>query len=380
MSAPVAHQQILISGDSHMSEPPELWTDGVPARFKEQAPTFPNVKLEESQLHLRAGGWNAKVRLQDMDVDHLAAEILYPTSGPAVWRVEDIEAQEACVKVYNDWLIDFCSADFARLWGLGMVSLLNIDHAIAEMKRCKEAGLRGMNIYIATPQNLPYSSAHYEPFWTAAEDMGVPLGMHINGRAKGAVHQDEDRVLHSVNGHKFDVLTSVGHLIQSGVMERHPTLQFSIAEVGLGWIPFWLQEFDYYSTARAKLPLKPSEYFARQVTSTFISDAVGGILVADYAWLRNVGLWSTDYPHIASMWPDSQPIMTMDLGHLAADIQDDVICNNAARVFNHGKLPPAPPAASEDYVADIQVWLKSNPNFGWMARGLNAPEAGRTSD
>jgi predicted TIM-barrel fold metal-dependent hydrolase len=378
MSAPTAKKRLLISADSHMAEPPDLWEKNLPAKFRDQAPRFPDIRPLETPMDLRMGGWDAHERLKDMAVDGVAAEVLYTTKGNQVWHPNDLDLEEACVRVYNDFMIDFCSVSPERLWGLGLVSLYNVDHAIAEMDRCVKAGLRGAAIWIAAPESLPYSSDHYDRFWAAAQDMEVPLAMHINARAEKRPPDPQGlRQIHSVNGHKFDGMTSLAHLIASGVLERYPRLNFAVAEIGIGWAPFWLQELDYYTAARTALPMAPSEYFRRQVTSTFISDAVGGLLLGEYEWLQDCAVWSSDYPHIASVWPDSAGIIERDLGRLPSDVQDRIVAGSAARVFNHGELPPPADIPDEDYEADVRTWLQTQTDFGWMSRTANAPEAGR---
>ena len=379
MSAPTKEVPMLISADSHMAEPADLWERDLPAKLRDRAPRFPDVRPLETPMDLRAGGWDARERLKDMALDGVAAEVLYTTKGNSVWHPDDLELEEACVRVYNDFMIDFCDVNPDRLWGLGLISLYNIDHAVVEMERCKKEGLKGAAIWIAAPDALPYSSEHYERFWAAAQDMEVPLGMHINARAtRRAPDPPGLRQIHSVNGHKFDGMTSLAHLICSGVMERYPRLEFAVAEIGIGWIPFWLQELDYYSAARTKLARAPSEYFRRQVTSTFISDAVGGHLLTEYEYLADCAVWSSDYPHIASVWPDSMNIIKADLGHLSQEVRDKAVVLNAARVFNGGRLPPPADTSDEDYAADVRRWLEGRSDFGWMSRVNNAPEAGRT--
>src|SRR5215212_1212962 len=217
--------EIVISADSHMAEPPDLWEKNLPIQMRDRALKFPNVRLYESHQHLRAGGWDPKERLIDMAYDGIAAEVLYPTLGYFAWTIEDEDLQEASIQVYNDWMIDSCNVAQDRFWGLGLVPLLNIDHAIAELRRIKDAGLRGASIYIAPPANLPYTDPHYERFWAAAEEMEMPLSMHINGRAEPRPANTGGLAwLHSVNGHKFDAQNAVAQLIGALVLERHPRL------------------------------------------------------------------------------------------------------------------------------------------------------------
>src|SRR5262245_57708062 len=103
-----AADEIIISADSHMAEPPDLWTKNVPAKFKDRAPTFKDELLVTNH-HLRAGGWDSKERLKDTAADGISAEVLYSTNASAVWLTGDVELEEALVRVYNDWMIEFCS-------------------------------------------------------------------------------------------------------------------------------------------------------------------------------------------------------------------------------------------------------------------------------
>ncbi|MCY4582466.1 MAG: amidohydrolase family protein, partial [Chloroflexi bacterium] len=267
--------ELRISADSHMGEPPDLWERELPSKFRQRALQVEERPFETNHL-LRAGCWDPHERLKDLAVDGVSAEVLYPTFGVRAWLIEDQDLQEAHLRVYNDWLIDFCRVAPHRYWGLGMVSLWNVEHAIREMRRFIDAGLRGVDIWIAPPGGMPYSSERYEPFWAAAEELGATVNMHINGLAEPRERDPAGIPIHSINGHKNDAMNSLLHIIASGVLERHPRLKVAVAEAGAGWVPFWLQEADHYTMSRrSTLPMPPSAYFKRQVFCTFISDAIG---------------------------------------------------------------------------------------------------------
>ena len=366
--------EIRISADSHMGEPPDLWEKNLPLKFRDRALKFPHIKLFEENHHLRAGGWDPHERLKDQALDGISAEVLFPTLGAQAWLLEDPELEEAHLRVYNDWMIDFCRVAPERFWGLAMLSLRDIDRALQEMERCKSAGLRGVDIWLVPPDELPYSSDHYERFWDAAQSMDMPLAMHINGRSvRGPTFPPVLRQLHSVNGHKFDAMNTLGHIIGSGVLERYPRLKIIVAETGVGWIPFWLQEFDYYTArgSRSPLPRPPSEYFKRQVFSTFIADEVGAYLLQDYG--KDSFLWSNDYPHPACIWPDSVQLIEEDLGHLPVEDRAKVVWQNVARIFNDGEPPPPVDAVVDR--RDVEGWLETHTDFGATSRIKTAAAA-----
>jgi predicted TIM-barrel fold metal-dependent hydrolase len=372
MDAATVPGGLRISADSHLGEPLRLWTENLPPSLRDRALQWPQLREFESNHHLRAGAWDPHQRLLDLAFDGTSAEVLFPTQAVPAWAIDDLELQEAHLRVYNDFLIDFCRVSPERFWGLAMISLWNIDHAIAELERCRDAGLRGAAIWIAPPSSLPYSDGHYDRFWDAAQALAMPLAMHINARAEAAARTGSSvqRTLHSINSHKFDAMSSLGHLIASGVMERYPRLKFLVAEIGCGWIPFWLQEFDHYQQARNPLPRKPSDYFYRQVCSTFISDAVAGSLAEAYG--RDNFMWSSDYPHPACTWPDSGVIIEADLGHLSTETREKIVWRNAATMFNEGR-PPAPADTPGDR-AELHSWLGAHPDFGASSR-LKDPRA-----
>ena len=336
-----------ISADSHMAEPPDLWETRLPKEMRDQALRFPENRLYETNHHLRAGGWDPSERLKDLAIDSISADVLYPTYGNQAWLLGDPKLQEAHVRVYNDWMIEFCDFAPERLWGLAMMSLWDVDWAAKELERCKKAGLRGAVVWTTPPSELLFASDHYERFWAAAESLEMPVNLHISTGPRlmrGARMAPYTAMLpHGV--HKFDMMTALGDIIGSGVLERHPKLKVVVAEAGVAWIPFFAQEFDYYffsrgSGGRRSIPRPPSEYIfdRQQVYAAYISDRVGGFLLNQYG--QDTFMWSTDYPHPACTWPTSGAIIAQDIGHLTPEVRAKVICGNVARLYNDGILPP----------------------------------------
>jgi predicted TIM-barrel fold metal-dependent hydrolase len=355
-----------ISGDSHMTEPPDLWEKRLPAALRDRAPRFPQ-RDNASSGRVRAGGWDPYERLKDQAYDSISAEVLYPTRGNAAWVTGDPELEEACCRVYNDWMIEFCSAAPQRLWGLAMISLWNIEHAVQELERCRKAGLRGAAIGLVPAEELLYGSDHYERFWAACQDLAMPVNMHINsgpGRLHFSPQQRSGLMPDGAMGHKWDCMKAVGNIIAAGVFERYPGLNLVVAEAGVGWIPFFAQEFDYYQVSfgpsgsglgrQRDLPQPPSEYIYRQVYGVFIQDTVGCKLLPEYG--LDTFMWSNDYPHSACIWPGATRFIAQDLGHLTPEARTRVLCGNAVRLYNDGQLPPPPEPAGE--VKDLEAWNK----------------------
>ena len=357
----VPNTEVRISADSHMAEPLDLWTTRMPAKYKDQALEWSGQRIGRGQYR-REGGWDPVARLKDMAADGVVAEVLYPTRAKSVFRVGfSSEVSEASARVYNDWLIEFCSEAPDRLWGQALIPLFSIENAIEEMDRCKQAGMVGVTTWLCPPDDLPFSSEHYEKFWSAAEDMEMPVSMHINNgygpyaEASQQVRSREkdlgpyDTLAFTAGGHKQIAQNTLTHIIGSGVLERHPKLKIIVAEAEVGWIPFWLEELDKRMRRRPSLKELPSTYFYRQAFGTFSDDPVGGHLLAK--WGQNSFLWSNDYPHpgVGDVWLFSGALIARDLGYLDASVRAKIVRESVAKLYNRPIPAPMPvPAENED--------------------------------
>jgi uncharacterized protein len=331
----------IISADSHVMEPPELWQERLPAQFRDQAPVF-DKREGDANFQGRPGGHDPHARIQEMEIDGVSAEVLYPTLGLRLFGLDDARLQEACFTVFNDWLIDYCSVAPDRLLGVACIPIYDVDKAIAELERGKNAGLAGALIWQAPHPDLPFHSDHYNPFWAAAQDLEMPISLHIltghnyskNGpNGRGGVESYRG----SVNLKLADAMDALFELTFYGVLDRYPRLKFVIVENEIGWLPFALQQWDYYYRRFVGVnppPINkvPSEYFYRQVYATFFNDAVGG---HNFSWwgIDNC-MWSNDYPHPNSTWPDSLKVIDRDLGHLAPTDRAKLVRENVVNLYN----------------------------------------------
>ena len=210
-----------------------------------------------------------------MAADGVSAEFLYPTLGLRLFGIEDPETQEAAFRIGNDYMAEYCSAAPDRIWGIPMISCYNIPNAIKELERCKAMGLKGALIWQVPPEHLRFTTDHYEDLWAAAEDMDMPVNLHIlsgfnYSRQASGTYGPVDAYRNSVNTKLNDAITSVFDLVFTGAMDRHPKLKFVLVENEVGWIPFVVHQWDRYVKRygpRRPIPISelPSFYVNRQV-------------------------------------------------------------------------------------------------------------------
>jgi len=366
----------LISADSHVNEPGDLWVERIDTQFRDRAPRVienpPGLKpgayltLEGiPPIHLaqgmgagkkpdelpqffqastyndrRAGGWDPAERTKDMDLDGVEVDVIYTTLGFRQFWLTDAGLQRACFRVYNDWLADYCAYAPKRLAGLALISLYDVAEGVKELGRCAKRGLKGALIWASPPESRPYSSPDYDPFWAAAQELEMPISLHsitgMGAESRLAIKTPLDRYVRSaVLCH--EVQRTLVVLIFSGVLERFPYLKFVSAENEVGWLPFFLQKLDqaqeeYRYLYPTPLKLTPSEYFRRQIFATFIDDRVG-VASREFIGMENI-MWSSDYPHTVSTWPHSREVVERDFKGVPENEKRQIVRENAARLYN----------------------------------------------
>ena len=373
----------LVSADSHVNEPGDLWVERIEKEFLDRAPRvvdnlpdrqpgsylvvegIPPIHLtqglgagkkgeelvkffqQSTYKDARQGGWDPAARLIDMASDGVEAEVIYTTLGFRQFWLKDAALQRACFRAYNNWLAEYCSYAPKQLFGLALISLYDIDTAVAELRRCRDMGLKGAMIWASPPEDQPSSAPLYDPFWAAAQDLHMPLSLHaITGmgpesqatRAMGREIEPIDRYIRGVT-QADEVKRSLTVFIFSGVLERFPHLKLVSAENNVGWLPYVIQRWDQsFSGGRSMystpLKLKPSEYFHRQVYATFIDDPLGVQNRAQIG-IENI-MWSSDYPHTASTWPHSREFIARDFTAVAADEKRKIVRQNAIDLYDLG--------------------------------------------
>jgi predicted TIM-barrel fold metal-dependent hydrolase len=364
-----ARRYQLVSGDSHVNEPPDLWTARVPAKFRERAPRMQRFAegdawiiegapdpinfgmnavagLPPEQISswkffedIRPGGYDPVARANEMDQDGVDAEVLYPTPrlGQGVAATKDPELHLALVRAYNDWLSEYCEQKPERFAGQMLIPNRGVDAAVGEIKRV--AGRPGM--WGALLSFWPHGSASVEReddlVWEALLDRGWPLSIHVS-------LNDTMPQAHRANppgyGRFLQTPGIIVDLIFAGVFDRYPDLQVVMAEVDCGWVPYFKQQVDnnfMRMSAHSSFDVQqlPSRYVERQVHFTYITDPYG-LENRHHVGVERI-LWSSDYPHQSADWPHSWKTIQATFSGVPAHERDLILAGNACRLYGFGR-------------------------------------------
>lgn len=336
---------MLISADSHVIEPDDLWVRKLSARFQANAPKYPSHPFKHQD-----GGVDPAKRVAEMATDGVSAEVLYPSLNMDQFGIKDPALQESCFRIYNDWLADFCIHDSKRMFGISPVSLYNIDTAVKEAHRYKKLGMRGLMIWQVPPDELSFATKHYEKFWAAAEELEMPVSMHVNTGAPYAVGSADkwgrdlvQRLTKLVSIKSLHVQNTLIQIICSGVLARFPGLKIVLVENEMSWLPFFLWQLDRYYSRTGEfdnpgMTMLPSEYFQRQIYATFFNDPPSKFILGN--WGTDNCMWSNDFPHKNSTWPNSRSVLSRDLGALSDATRAKLVFENVKKLY---KLPDITP-------------------------------------
>ena len=277
--------------------------------------------------------------LKDMDLDGVAAQVLYPTEGLGLFAVADSELLSALFAAYNDWLAEFISANPKRLKGVALVNMDDVQSGVREMERAARLGLAGCAIPVAPLPGRPYASPEYEPLWAAAQDLQLPISFHVGTNRPGTgfdLTNLSDIRPGIICAADSWVRMALGDMILSGVFERYPKLQAGSIEHDAAWIPYWLWRMDKsakdFGIASVLADgILPNDYFHRNVFVSFQED-VPAIEQRQQIGVDNL-TFGTDYPHAEGTFPKTQQILSEVLAGCSADERAKIAGGNTARIY-----------------------------------------------
>ena len=384
----------VIDNDTHVSEPPDLFSSRLPSKWKDDAPKI--IRNEDSGYevwaigdageavvpvgHAACAGWHepfpaappgfadipkaahdATARLEYMDSLRIWAMALYPNvsgfGSQAFLDLKDPALMLACVQAYNDFLIDWCEPAPERFIPICSTPFWDVEAAVKEIERCAKTGHKGV-LFTGAPQDhgMPsLASPHWYPIWDVAQSLDMPVSFHIgSGEFTGKEWTAERMELYDMGG--INAMTSIGlfldngrqivDLLYSGILPRYPNLKFVSVESGIGFLPFLLEAadhtFDYGQVwkQRPEFKMKPSEYFYRQVYGCYWFEELAPKQLADSPLVDNV-LFETDYPHPVCLYGDVREKIEASLEGVSGDVRRKLLFDNAAKLYK----VDAPPAS-----------------------------------
>jgi len=371
----------MISADSHIVEPPDMYTERFDPTLRDRAPRMERRKTpsgreydawmldgqqvgtlgavmqagqrfeDPSQIDflgiwndVRKGAYDPHAMIVENEQDGIWGSALQPSQGLFWYRVPDSRLLSEICRVYNDWIADFCKPYPDRLKGIAMLNVDDPAEGAAELERVAKMGLVGSFIPVAPRPDKPYNDPAYDRLWAVAEELKHPLLLHIGTPRDGIPANEFTMDVTELTGAgrsttDYWVRYSLGSMVFAGVFDKFPGLKIGSVEHEAAWIPHWLKQMDFTYLERpvftkgwrSKDGLLPSDYWQRNMFVEFMEDDLG-VQLRDRIGVENM-LWGSDYPHAEATFPRSQQFLQrMFAGVPEADLRK-ITSENAAKMF-----------------------------------------------
>lgn len=358
----------IISVDDHVLEPRDLWQRELPPSLRDRGPRVrrERVRLEfaggtmqmhrdvpdgqwcdvwefddlvlptgllhacagyppEEQEHrpaiyedFRPGTYDQTARLADMDEGHIEVSICYPNTfprfaGQGFAERADHDLGLACLRIYNDWMIDeWCGgAGRGRLIPLTVVPLWDPQLAADEVRRCAAKGSFAI-AFSENPSKLGYPSLYtgaWDVLWDACEETDTTVSMHIGSSSTMPTTSPDAPLAVSMSLNSQNAQGSLCDFVWSRTLERFPRLKLAYAESQVGWMPFLLERMDgvwHEDVGGVDLAEPPSSYVRGRVFGCIFED-LHGLRSRHEVGMDSI-LFETDYPHANGTWPNSRAV------------------------------------------------------------------------
>jgi len=299
---------------------------------------------ESSPFSARRGEFDPAVRLQELEEDGIAGEVIFPQMAPfgaglMQYRYPVTVAQSlAGNRAYNRWLADFCNTNPGRHAGVAIITVDDIDTTVQDIRDARKAGLfGGILLPTSTGDNPYYHHPRYEPLWAVCAELDMPIHTHAGWSPDyGDVPAATAMYLSEVD---MWAKRPFAALVWSGAFERYANLKLVLTEVGSEWIIDALRWMEYkadnplFAHFKQGLSLSPSEYFQRNcfLGASFLSPA-------EAQARHRIGIdrimWGSDYPHMEGTWPNTSASLRATFGGMPEDEMRLILGGTAVDVFN----------------------------------------------
>jgi predicted TIM-barrel fold metal-dependent hydrolase len=369
---------IILCIDDHVVEPPDLFDNHLPAKYKDRAPrlvrdangkehwefegrefgifglnatvTWPKEEwgMNPSALaEMRPAAYLIDERIRDMNRNGVLASMCFPSlpgfSGRRFQEAEDKELARVMLAAYNDWHIDeWCGAYPGRFMPLSIGPAWDMDAMVAEITRVAAKGCHAISMpELPHIQGLPsYQSDYWDPFFRAICDEDLVMCLHI-GMGLDAIDMGPDLSMdnYMVLSTQVTVL-AVQDLLWGPAMRKYPQLKVAFSEGGIGWIPFLMDRVDRHYvnqrwTGQDFGNKMPSDVFREHSLACFIYDPTSLKLYEDIG--SDIIAFECDYPHSDSLWPDAPEVLLEQCNgaSLSDDDIDKISWKNVARFCDY---------------------------------------------
>jgi hypothetical protein len=294
---------------------------------------------------MRPGCYERDARVKDFEANWMDGSLPFPTfprfCGQTFYEANDKELGLACVKAYNDWMIEeWCGPSGGMNIPLCLIPLWDVDLAAQEVQRVAAKGCRAI-CFSELPHHLKLPTIHsggWDKLFQVCNDTGVTLCMHIGSSSTNPSASPD--APGGVGGTLAfnNSMASLADWLFSGKLIEFPKLKLAYSEGQIGWIPYALERadtvwehHDSWQHSKELIPEPPSSYYYGRIFGCFTADHHGLHSLAEVGE-ENI-CFEVDYPHTDTTWPSSKEYVEKILDGFDEKIAYNVLRGNAIKML-----------------------------------------------
>ena len=287
---------------------------------------YPTVGVEDDLIDKR---------IEEMDQEGVDTQFLVCN---AFGSHEDPDVDMAFIRALHAYLDEVCGRYPGRFTSMLQTTSRDVEGSVTEMRRWEGAPwATAMTVHL--PLDYPIDHPDLEPIWAEASQQGLTVVHHSSASGyPGERDLWDNPFLGRTASHPWGAMRTVGAFFGSGIMDRHPDLKLAILESGFGWIPFWARRMEDQVTYMGYVAdgLKQSmwEYTTggRFFAAVVLHEGEEMVHMVNSLCGDEMLMFSSDYPHAESRFPDSVDIV-LGWDSIDADAKRKLFWENAERCF-----------------------------------------------
>jgi predicted TIM-barrel fold metal-dependent hydrolase len=268
--------------------------------------------------------------------------------GPRLWSLNDHEVAQACVRAYNDWVVEgWAATDPKRLIPSGIVYMPDPEIAAAEVRRNAARGVRAVSLS-ENPERLGLPSMHtrhWDPLLAACEETATVINLHLGSSSSRPTASSDAPVLVSSLMWPAHMMCAAAEWVYSEACLRFPNLKLAFSEGGVGWVPVLLQRMERAQRMRGSImdwsggDVTPMDVFLRNFWFCAIEEPYS--FDQRHRYRIDHVMLESDYPHSDTSWPNTQRAVHDQVESLSSAEVAQVTHLNAAALYGL-ELPTEP--------------------------------------
>lgn len=378
---------VLVSVDDHVVEPPDMFIQHLPVRYRASAPrvvtnsqgynvwVFEDRPLAVVGLHavvgrpreqyglcpggfhdLREATYCPSRRIDDMNANGILGAVNFPSfpgfAGQAFWQARDRSNAARIIRAYNDWHIDeWCNSAPDRFIPNAILPLWDMELTLAEVKRLLEKGCHSV-CFPDNPAAHGLPGVHnkiWQPLWQLCNDAGVLLNCHL-GTGQPVPHASTESPIDAwLTALPLSIINSAADWLTASFWFHYPQLKVVLSNSGIGWVPYFLERADQVFRQHSTWTganyggLMPSEIFRKHFVTSLVDDPVG-LTNRDKIGAETI-VWASGYPHADCSWPNTPETLWEPLSSMAEEDIKKISHENAMRLWRYNPFATIPPCA-----------------------------------